>query len=434
MSNKILFLTPQLPFPPNHGSAIRNYNLICTLADRHTVDLLTFFVPENPLDGSNPLHEICRSVAVVPQPKRSNRLRALDTIRRRWPDMALRLESAEMHKLVRQWVVEEQHSTQYDVVQIEGIEMAQYALTILDAFESISLADGEKRVRPAIVFDDHNCEYLLQKRNALNDLRIPRRLPAAAYSIVQWQKLKWYESLVCRKVDAVTVVSYADKVAVQGLVSNADVTVVSNGISITDDSRSHAEELEARNTQRGKKLIFVGKMDYRPNVDAVLWFAEEVFPLIQAQEPTVTFDIVGMNPHDRLDTLRDRAGVSIVGKVAEIQPYLDAADVYVVPLRVGGGTRFKALEAMAASMSIVSTSLGVEGIPVEDEQELLIANTPTKFAEQVLRLLANEIEARALRKKLEQNGRHFVEERYSWGKIVPILEQVYARILLQNAD
>lgn len=435
MSNNILFVAPQLPYPPNHGSAIRNYNLIRTLAERHTVDLLAFSVPENQLDESSPLHRICRNVASVPQPMRSNATRAVDTLLRRLPDMALRLESAQMHELVYQRVVAEQERTQYDIVQVEGIEMAQYALTILDAFKDTATAGAVGVGRPLIVFDDHNCEYLLQKRNALNDLWIPRRWPAAAYSVVQWQKLKWYESLICRRVDAVSVVSHADQLAVQGLVPDVDITVISNGVTMPEDSVDStdlAQELPSRFDSRGKKLIFVGKMDYRPNVDAVLWFAEQVFPLIRAQVPDVTFDIVGMNPHARLDPLREVEGIDIVGKVVEIQPYLNAADVYVVPLRVGGGTRFKALEAMAARMPIVSTSLGVEGIPVRHEEELLIANAPTEFAAAVSRLLVDNGEADALRQGLAQSGYRFVEERYSWTTIVPELEAIYERILARS--
>lgn len=456
MSNNILFIVPQLPYPPNHGSSIRNYNLIRTLAENHTIDLLAFSVPENQLVAANPLNKICRNIATVPQPVRSSAIRILDTARRRLPDMALRLESEEMHLLVQQWTVENRHQTQYDIVQIEGIEMAQYGLAITDAFQRLHEPEAESgnSRRPVLVFDDHNCEYLLQKRNALNDLRIPFRWPAAVYSIIQWQKLKWYESLICCQMDAVSVVSPTDKAILTQLVEDVDITVISNGITLEDYELEDYESENGREPRssagksslditidnsidnsidnpyrQSKKLIFVGKMDYRPNVDAVLWFAHQVLPLIQEQEPTVVFEVVGMNPHPRLDQLRDKRGIMITGKVEEVPPYLHAATAYVIPLRVGGGTRFKALEAMAASMPIVSTRLGVEGIPVVHEQELLLADTPDEFAKEVLRLLAYGEEADALRQMLSHNGRRFVEEHYSWQTIVPELEEVYARML-----
>jgi len=331
---------------PTHGSSIRNYNLIRTLAEHHTIDLLAFSVPDNQLAAANPLNEICRNIATVPQPVRSSAIRILDTARRRLPDMALRLESQEMHLLVQQWTVENRHQTQYDIVQIEGIEMAQYGLAIADAFQRLHDSgaetghETEHGTRPALVFDDHNCEYLLQKRNALNDLRLPLRWPAAAYSVIQWQKLKWYESLICRQMDAVSVVSPADKAILGRLVDDVDITVISNGITLEEYESENGTEPRS-STGKGpldgvdgvvdnphrqsKKLIFVGKMDYRPNVDAVLWFVYQVLPLIQEQEPTVTFEIVGMNPHPRLDQIRGKRGVTITGKVAEVPPYLHTA-------------------------------------------------------------------------------------------------------------
>jgi len=446
MSKKILFIVPQLPYPPHHGSSLRNYHLIRTLASHYTIDLLAFSVPENALAADNPLNRICRNIATVSQPTRSSALRILDTFRKRLPDMALRLECAQMRALVYEWAVEKRHQTEYDIVQVEGIEMAQYGLAIVDAFES--LADAEQNTtghsvkkinRPLFVFDDHNCEYLLQKRNALNDLRVPRRWPAAAYSVVQWQKLKWYEALICKKADAVSVVSPADRDALLTLVGEIDITVISNGValneytsvlkgtSINASSENHAE-CEASYQLPPKKLLFVGKMDYRPNVDAVLWFANQVLPMIQQQDPSVHFEIVGINPHERLNPLRNRDGIIVVGQVKSIVPYLREATAYVIPLRVGGGTRFKALEAMAASMPIVSTRLGVEGIPVAHNQELLLADTPQTFADEVLRLLENSDEAEQLRRDLGTAGRHFVEEQYSWNTIIPRLEEIYTHI------
>ncbi len=409
----ILFLTPQLPYPPRQGTTIRNYNLILHLAQQHTIDLLTFLAPGEQLAADSPLHTLCRKVAAVPQPARSGRRRAADTLTTLTPDMGLRLESPAMWDLVRTWTVQ----TAYDLVQVEGIELAQYGM---------SVAGHKARRAPGLVFDNHNCEYLLQKRNALNDLRLPRRWPAAGYSLAQWQKLRRYETIILHAADATVAVSEADKQAMLAIAPEAGITVVSNGIDL-DAYRPAAGGLSTADAA-APTFVFTGKMDYRPNIDAALWFAEEVLPLVVTQEPNACFQLVGMNPHARLDVLRADPHVAITGAVPDTRPYIAAAAVYVIPMRVGGGTRFKALEAMACGKAIVSTSLGVEGIPVQHGRELLLADTPTDFAAAVVRLVADLRAGGTLQQQLGAAARRFVEERYGWPTIIPQLNEVYQQV------
>lgn len=398
---RILILTPQLPYPAQQGTTLRNFNIIRNLAQRHSLDLISFLAPGQTLDAQSPLHKLCQRIDTVPQPTRALAQRARDTLFSPLPDMGLRLESAEMHELVRRRL----HATSYDIVQIEGIEMAQYAQS------------GEC----AVVFDDHNCEYLLQKRNCLTDLKNPRRWVAAAYSFVQWQKLRRYEAQICRRSQAVSAVSPADAQSLKSLTPELDFTVIPNGIDLAAFTPSHAPIASQ------PVLIFIGKMDYRPNIDAVLWFGRHVFPQIRQQQPDVRFQIIGLNPHARLDELRSMPGIEITGGVEDVRPFIAAATLYVIPLRVGGGTRFKALEAMACGKPIVSTSLGVEGIGVEDGQHLLIADTPQDFANAVLRLLADPHGQQS--QTLWRNARIFVEKQYGWEQIVPKFDEIYAKIM-----
>ncbi len=193
----ILFLTPQLPYPPRQGATIRNFNLIQRLAQRHQVDLLTFLAPGESLEPSNPLHSLCRRIGTARQPQRSLARRAAGTLFSPLPDMAHRLASPAMNALIDQAPAQA-----YELVQIEGIEMAPYGLRLLRR-----RADGS---RPALVFDNHNCEYLLQKRNALSDLRTPSRWIGATYSLVQWQKLRLYERRVANASDLTVAVSGPD--------------------------------------------------------------------------------------------------------------------------------------------------------------------------------------------------------------------------------
>lgn len=436
---KILLLTPHLPEPARQGTALRNGALLRHLGARHTVDLLTFLAPGETLDADNPLYSWCRRVAALPQPERSTRVRLRDTFTTLLPDMALRLHAPAMHALLAQWLAEAAAHGGYDIVQAEGIEMARYAMQAASAMQGAAQEPGR------VVFDNHNCEYLLQKRNALTDLRQslrhPQRLPAAAYSLVQWAKLRRYEAQACRSADAVLAVSDADADALRALGAAGRQpiapVVITNGIDL--DTYHLAPEpqnarQEARSPQGGNNasappatLVFTGKMDYRPNVDAVLWFAREVLPAVLAAMPQVRLQIVGRNPHARLDALRSHPAIEITGAVDDVRPWLWQAGVCLIPLRVGGGTRFKALEALACGAPVVSTQLGVEGLGARHGHELLLADSPAAMVDAICTLLAPQNSA--LRAFLRRNGRTFVEQNYGWQPIVARLETLYAQLL-----
>jgi len=414
---RVLFLTPQSPYPPHKGTTLRNYHLIGGLAARHEIDLLSFVESEDELRRPTPLSTFCRRVDSVVVPRRGLARRLADTFLSRWPDMGLRLWSLAFASKLAAWLAD----TDYDVVQVEGIELARY---ILPAHHSSLVAR-----HPLLVFDDHNCEYLLQQRTCETDIKIPSRWAGAAYSFVQWRKLRAFESAICRAADHVVAVSDADAAALQRLVPGLTPTVVPNGIDVASYASPPSPiplplpnlgEGGGQGVGEGQLMVFSGTMDFRPNVDAALWFAQEVLPLVRQEEPDAHFVIVGQKPHRRLDVLRDRADVMLTGTVEDTRPYIAGAAIYVVPLRMGGGTRFKILEAAAMSRAIVSTSLGCEGFPVENGRELVIADSPRQFADAVVALLRDP----ARRAELGAAARTFVQA-YDWKNIIPRLEVVY---------
>jgi polysaccharide biosynthesis protein PslH len=405
-AKKILILTPQFPYPPHQGTTIRNYNLIAGLAQANEIHLLSFGDPAQ-FDNS-PLPGLCQSVQVVEPPQRSMRQRLAGLVFSRLPDMAQRLPSPTFEEALHGTLVREAP----DVVEVEGIELAQYLLQVAGS----RTGPG----RPLLVFDDHNAEYVLQQRAFETDARNLRRWIAAAYSFVQWQRLRAYERRTCQAADRVVAVSEADAQALRRLVPGLVPIVVPNGV----DMAFYAEAgpaLDIAHAPVEGDLVFTAKMDFRPNVDAVLWFAREVLPLVRRAAPGTRFWIVGKDPHPRLAPLRDDPAVEITGWVADQRPYIAAAGVYVIPLRIGGGTRLKVLEAMAMGKPIVSTTLGCEGFDVVPGRELLVADTPAEFAEATLRLLADP----ALRQRLGEAGRAFAAAGYDWRMIVPRLEAVY---------
>ncbi|MBI3287335.1 MAG: glycosyltransferase, partial [Chloroflexi bacterium] len=173
--------------------------------------------------------------------------------------------------------------------------------------------------------------------------------------------------------------------------------------------------------QRDGSLVFTGKMDFRPNVDGVLWFFERVWPRVREQLPEARFVVVGRNPSPRLRALRVDPRAVVTGTVPDVRPYLRQAQLYVVPLRMGGGTRLKVLEAMAMGKPIVSTSLGCEGIDLIPGRELIVADRAEDFSQWVIDLWQDEWR----RRELARRARQLVEERYDWRGIAPRLEAAY---------
>ena len=405
---RILVLAPQWPDPPRQGAAIRNLHIILYLAKRHRVTLLTFEA-----DGTMNmarLERACERVEVLPAPGRSPQQRLKALLTSPLPDMAWRLRSDAMMGLVRELCSQ----TAFDAVHIEGIEMAPYAVQ-----SPVSKGGGQIA---KIVYDAHNAEYLLQRRAFTTDLPNAARLPKAAYSLAQWWRLRQFEREVCLASERVLAVSEADKDALSRLspAIGKRIKVLPNGVDPAYWSRD-ADYLPAPVEDGPETLVFDGSMDFRPNVDAVQWFAREVWPLIRAERPDARFYVVGRNPTRDVLALGNRPGITITGTVDDPRSWVAAATVYVVPMRIGGGVRLKVLQAMAMGCALVSTPVGIEGIAVQDGREVMVARSAHSFARGVVTLLA-EPQRRAT---LGHAARELATTRYAWQTLLPVLDQVY---------
>ena len=400
---KLFFVTPQLPYPPRQGTAIRNWGLMRHLSDRHEVGYVSFVGPGQTLPP--PTAGGPRLLGTAPQPPWpvASRLRALLLGQ---PDLARRLWSPEFAHVLRRAL--EQFAPY--IVQMEGLELAAYLADIRRA-----APDGR------VVYDAHNAEHLIQRRAWQNDRRRPRRWPAAVYSVIQERLLARLEASVCAQVAAVTVVSSEDAAALRRLAPAVQPELVPNGIA----AAAYMEEDVAPPAPMGLcDLVFTGKMDYRPNLDAALWFADEILPLIRAHRPEARLVIVGQQPPAALLQRGQQPEITVTGAVEDTRPYIAGAAVYVAPLRMGGGTRFKLLEAMAMARPVVSTRLGAEGFAVENGRELILADGPEALAAACLRVLADA----GLARRLGRAGHEFVQAHHDWGIIVPRLERLYMRL------
>lgn len=429
---RLLFLTPQVPYPPHQGTTIRNYNLIANLAAEYEVHLLCFQQPSDNPPSNSPLVRFCAVAESVPAPTRPLVKRAVTTLTSPSPDMALRLASktfqAQLGMLLERY--------RYDLIQIEGIEMAPYGLWLVHhpLWRSAQQKENRPEIpigRPRLVFDNHNAEYVLQRRAWETDARVVKRWHAAGYSIIQWNKLQRYERQVCQRCDRVIAVSDADRKALLDLDPALQVTVVPNGVDL-DYYAAYSRARDPQAPDYGPNaLIFTGKMDFRPNVDGVVWFGREVFPLVRQNIPDARFVIVGKEPHSRVQELASLPGITVTGYVPDVRAHIAAAAVYVVPLRMGGGTRLKVLEAMAMRSAIVSTRLGCEGFPLQPGDGIAaFADEPAAFARAVEDLLRNP----ARRLAMGAAGHQLVREHYGWDAIVPKLKAVYAELGVASSE
>jgi polysaccharide biosynthesis protein PslH len=405
----LLILSPYAPFPPRSGGALRIYHLLRLLAAQHRLTLLTFADPADaaalqPLSSRLTLH-------TVPAPRpRSLLRRAVETVVSPLPDMALRnADPAYAAALARLLATES-----FDLVQAESIEMAGY------------LAQARRAGLPTVL-DEFNAEALLQRRTALQDLRRPwagrgRALVGGVYSLLQAAKLARYERQVLAACDRVLVVSHEDQAELRRLFPPARLQVVYNGVDTA--------ALTARTTQpAAATVIFAASLDYRPNVDALRWFVSAVLPRIAAARPDVQLRIVGRRPSAAVRALHDGRRVVLVGEVADMRAELTQAAVSVIPMRIGGGSRLKLLEALAAGLPVVSTALGAMGLPgLVDGLQLRITDDPQAFAAAVVTLLARP----ELAERLGRCGRRFVEQHFDWQAIAPSLLGVYEQLAAER--
>ena len=284
MSKRILFLTPQLPYPPQQGTAIRNYNLIVQVARQHEVHLLSFTDTQGPTTDAGPLPDLCTSLNTIPVPRRGNWQRLRTILTSPLPDIAHRLSTTAFYQELEAVL----SATHPDVLQIEGLEMAQYGLYA----RQLAAEDA-----PLLVFDAHNAEYLLQQRIFETDSRHPQRWLGALYSLIQWQKLRRYETMVCRHMDRVIACSPADAQALAKLVPGLRAIVVPNGV----DTQRYRPGVVSPLELGPQALVFTGKMDFRPNVDAVLWFCSKALPTIRRASPSAQFYICLLYTSDAAD-------------------------------------------------------------------------------------------------------------------------------------
>lgn len=390
---RILLVSASLPYPPASGGAIRVYGIIKGLAEAgHKIHLLSFGDKK-----ATPLDKLCEAVEIFPSPQRSKSERIKTLLLSNQADISKRFYSEAFAQRLLALIAEKS----FDFIQFEAIEAAAYLLLVREKFPQAK-----------ICFDTFNAEADLQRVIFEIDKQSPKTWPQAVYSWIQSRRIFRYEGDLCRAANLVIAVSQEDQALLSQYHGDNCTRIVPSGIFVDDYVKS-AEGLDLGQNS----VIFTGKMDYRPNVDAMLWFAEKILPQI----PEAQITIVGQQPHPRIQDLAQSSNIKLTGWVESVQPYLQAAAVYIAPLRMGSGTRLKLLEAMASGCAIVATSIAAAGLSVEAKSALVIADREAEFAKAISDLLKNPEK----RTKLGEKAREVVRAEYDWSVLIPKLLAAY---------
>jgi sugar transferase (PEP-CTERM/EpsH1 system associated) len=395
---RILFLSGWFPYPPDNGARMRVFNLLKQLSRRHEVTLLTFTQEETQPDRG-PIKAYCREVQTVPQRSfHPHRLRALMGFLLPQPRALADTYSLPMQTCIQRTLAQ----NQFDIIVASEIGVG------LGTAPYVRKVNGIPRVL-------EDLELSMIKGKIAAGRGWGQRLRHS----LTWWKLRRFTAQILRDLDGCTVASEQERDLVLDIVPGyRSLAVVPNGIDLDFYAGSFGEP-------ESDSLIFTGALTYQANLDAMDFFLHQVFPLVKAKRPGVTLRITGCTDGVPVDRLPLNEGVTLTGYLDDIRPYVARSWACVVPLRVGGGTRLKILEAMALGTPVVSTGKGAEGLKVTHGEDILIADTPAEFADAVLRLLDD----RALRARLATNGRRLVESQYGWEVIGEKLDQLLCKVV-----
>src|SRR5579862_5066761 len=397
---KILWVKPGKLLPLDTGGKLRTYNILRKLADAHELTYLSYYGGQRDETYEREiLTHLPGTVSIyTAAPDTTAAERYLDYLRRlTWP---------------APYAVSKFTAPQVQQVLNEWIPQRRFDVAVCD-FLSSTLNFPENLATPTALFQ-HNVETVLWKRKADLEVKFVDRL----VSNIEYAKMRRFEPEQARRFHHVIAVSEADRQAMSSMVDPSHISVVPTGVDLS----KYRYDPAARPS--GPIVIFTGSMDWEPNIDGVEYFCKEVWPLVLAKIPQARFRIVGRDPHPRVKKLASES-VEVTGTVPSIVDYLRDAAVFVVPLRIGGGTRIKIYEGMAMGKATVSTTIGAEGLDVEHGRDILLEDTPASLADAIVTFLQDENVRRRYEAAAAATAR-----KYDWSVIV----QYFVAVLQKTID
>lgn len=378
-------------WPLNTGGRLRSFNTIAELAKHHQVVVLTTHEPHENVDELASQLSNCEEVRSYPYvaPKWRDPRYATSLLRSWFSRMPANVCKYQVPAL-------QQQASRF-------LKSGNFDICVCDFIFAAPNVPFDSGV--PVVFFAHNVEYQILKRLG-SAIRMPLMKAVLA---IEWRKMKRYEAEVCRRARLTIAVSPQDRDLFRASTPDIgpQIVAVPTGVDINYFNSSEIPESP-------RELVFSGSMDWHPNEDAVLFFITDILPEIRRQLPDTAFTVVGRNPSQRVRQQAAANAVKVTGTVEDVRPYIDAAAVYVVPLRVGGGTRLKVFEALSMGKAMVASSIAVEGLPLTDGKHYLRADEPDVFAAKVVRLLRDHDTRRAL----GQAGRTLARRKYAWPEVV----------------
>ena len=378
---RILFLSPRQSWPAVSGAKLRDYFFAKALGERARLSY-AFFSDRGGEAPTLKEYPFCERLTAIPAPAMYTPGKVLRGMFGRWPLPVVNYTSREMADAVREIAREP-----FDFAHLDSMHMAGYADSIPGA---------------RIVYNWHNIESELMSRYAAGAPSLARRI----YGELTARRLASLEKELLGSAFGHLVCSQREKDQLLDIVPGARIAVIENGVDAGAFSGITTGSGEER-----KRLIFVGSMSYHANIDAAVWFTRAIWPSIHRQFPELRLTLVGSNPAPAVMALQD-GSVEVTGTVPSVVPYYEDALAAIVPLRSGAGTRLKILEAMAAGVPVISTTLGAEGLAVSPGENILIADCPEKWIESLKSV--SEAGSEARRDAIAAAGRELVRSRYDW--------------------
>jgi glycosyltransferase involved in cell wall biosynthesis len=393
---RILWVKAGKLLPVDTGGKVRSYNILKELARNHNVSLLSYYHGPRDAEYESAISRELpgtRSICTArPNSKAAESGYYLCRLFGRAPFSVSKFAHPEVQRMV--WA---------------SLDGEQFDVAVCD-FLAPSLNFRDRFAIPVVLFQ-HNVETTLWQRMESTEKNPVKRL---VYRI-EAAKMKRYESAALCWFHHVIAVSDYDKQRMLAMDPRCPISVVPTGV----DTKKLATPGTAEHGP--PKIVFTGSMDWEPNIDGVDYFCREILPQVQREFPTVLFQIVGRNPSAKVRRLTSTS-IEVTGTVASVDEYLRGARLVVVPLRIGGGTRLKIFEAMARGKAVISTTVGAEGLDVQDGRDLILADDPADFAEAICRLLHNS----AVRRKFEQAAVACIGQ-HDWSRIAERFEDVLQR-------
>jgi sugar transferase (PEP-CTERM/EpsH1 system associated) len=396
---KILWVNFGGLLPLDMGGKIRSFHIARELARRHEVTLFTFY-PASVPDPHDGLSELFERVELLPLD-----LPEVATV----PDI---LAYAANAFTSRPYQISRHCPPQVGRRLRELLDAGCYDLIVCDFLVTAGVMGWPSHI-PTVIFA-HNVEAVIWRRRLQVDKRMLWRLVAWR----EWRAMGRAERQYTKLADHVLTVSEDDRKAFAEYLPSEKLTTIPTGVDLEYFRPVQAD-------RRSDTLVFTGTMDWMPNEDAILYFCSAILPLIRERVPDVRLRVVGRKPTRKILALKEAdARFEVTGTVDDIRPFVHDATVYVVPLRIGGGTRIKIFEAMAMGMAVVSTTIGAEGLPVEHGKNILLADTPQTFADSTVRLLKEPM----ARQRIGNSARALVEQRYDWTAVTDVVDETLRRV------